>query len=250
MAIKYILSNMFLGRPKLSKYQIEYFEDYFLPLIEKRGARDDDKIIITGDIFFNTTTVNFSFLKQIKTIFYKLSMIIPIEIVGNDYCFDIISDGGENHIKKYMGSVFNDVNKISLFDFKGNENPVGFDIIKDGEIKFIENKKSPRFIDVRINKIEDLVPGKNDKDFIDYYINNNLMENLDTKNKINIFLAKNNPSNVYFFSGDDDASKKKMNAVILPTNGNINLRELIINNIDDELKEEMMNIFKISDNSL
>ena len=234
--MNYILSNIFFGQPKMTKYQFEYFEEYFIPFIKKKST-SEDKIVIVGDIFYNTTTINFSLLSKVKSIFEKLS-IIPIEIVGNNYCFDIIEKFSlDKPITKIETNFYNDI-KTNLFDSKGNENLIGFNAIRDVNIKFVENKKSPRFIEYKINSIEDLDNIVMDNNFIDLIIDGELIEKSEFKNKIDIFLSKNNFNNVFY------TEKQKESTIIVKNN---NIREVIMDNIEEDLKEEMLNIFKLCD---
>jgi len=238
----YIISNISFGLPKLSKYQIEYFEDYLIPLVEKKLA-SDDKLIIRGDIFYNTINTNFNLLLKVRNIFEKLS-IVPIEIIGNNYCFDIIKNFTlDKPIIQIENMEFDiiiefDIIKSSLFDMK-DKNQIGFSVIKNKKIKFIENKKSPRFREVEINSMDDIENIDINKDFIDIIIDSELIEKPEYKNKIDIFLSKNLFNNIFY---KEKSNKKTNNNIIIK---NSNIKNIIMDNIDDDLKEEMINIFKL-----
>lgn len=229
--MNYILSNIFFGQPKISKFQLEWFHNYFIPLIQKRGT-PEDKIIIVGDIFYNTININFSLLKDVKKIFKSITL--PIEIIGNDYCFDIIKDFAP--MTKNETSFFDNM-KTNLFDSKENSNSIGFYVIREGNIKFVENKLSPRFINFEINSLEDLDKIKINNNFADVIINAELMKVPEFKNKIEIFLSKNKFDNIYY----KDVEKEKTKIVVK----NSNIKNIIMDNLEDDLKEEMINIFKL-----
>jgi len=237
--MNYILSNILFGYPKMAKYQIEYFDNYFVPLIQKRGYQEDDKIIITGNIFYNTSNVSFELLSKAISILNSLSSCVEIEIMNNEYCENIIK---KENITFKKNSFYDNV-KLNLFGFKKSEYDIGFEVVKDGEIKFVENKKSPRFVECRIDKIEDITNMNIDtKNFIDITINSDLLDTPEHKNLINIFLSKNIFNNVYY---SEKSEPKRKDAVMVE--GITNIRDIIMNNIDEDLKDDMMNIFKLSD---
>jgi len=248
----YILSNIFFGHPKLSKYQIDYFDNYFLPMVIKNKP---EKIIITGNIFYNTNLVSFKLLNDVISIFSNISDITIVEIIENDYCFQILEDCGNLNDNQYRGNIINnkwaggdsyvgeniDVTKFepfSLFHFsKENKEKIGFHVIQDDKIKFIENNYTPRFVEYNINSLEDLNININN-DFIDLTINSELILKPEYKNKIDIFLNNNSFNNV-FYTEKNETEKVKIK--------NNDIRNILIDNIDDNLKEELNEIFHIYD---
>lgn len=229
----YILNNIKFGHPKLSKYQIEYFDNFFIPLITKKHT-PEDKIIIVGDLFYNTNNVSFNLLSKVKNIFNSLNFI-PIEIIGNDYCIDIIG----NFIK--IEKLDYDIDNTSLFQLsKNDDNNIGFYIIKDKK-KFIENKITPRFIKYDIENIEDLDNIEITKDFIELNINGKLIENQQTENKIDLFLNNNPTIKAYYTEQPAKEETIEMN------NSNINIRNILIDNVEKTLKEELEEVFTIYD---
>lgn len=228
----YLLNNIKFGHPKLIKHQLTWFETYFIPLINKKGG---DKIIINGDLFYNNKHVTFELLSKVKNILN--SFTIPIEIIGNDYCYDIIS----NLCNKIETTEYNKSN-LSLFQFsKEDFTEIGFYAIKDKTV-FIPNKQTPKFIEYNIEKIEDLDIVIISKDFIDIIVNSDLLDNQQNKNKIDLFLNNNPSINVYYSSNEEKLEKK-----VKLDSKNINIRNILINNIEDELKSELNEIFEIYD---
>lgn len=221
----YFLSNIFFGHPKLSKYQLDFFNNYFIPHIQ-----NPQKIIISGNLFYNINHISFQLLNDVKHIFNSID--IPIEIVENNYCFDIIKNFGNiTQIDK-----LDKVNDFSLFQFsKDNKEKIGF-YIND---KFKENKHSPKFIEYTINSLKDLDNIKITKDFIDLTINSELLEKAEYKNKIDLFLNNNSFNNVFYTEKNKNIEKVKMK--------DNDIRNILIDNIDDDLKEELKEIFTIYD---
>lgn len=226
----YLLNNINFGHQKLSKYQIEYFNDYLLPRLD-----NIEKIIITGNLFYNTKYISFDLLSKIKNILNQIK--VPIEILENDYCINIFDN--LNKINK----IDYDVN-ISLFQLsKEDKNEPGFYIIKDNNIKIIKNKITPRFIQYEINSIEDINIDIN-KDFIDIIINSELIQNQQNKNKVDIFLNNNKFNNVFY------TEKIDKNEIVKLDSKNINIRNILIDNIENDLKEELNEVFNIHDEKL
>lgn len=231
----YLLNNIKFGHPKLNKHQIAWFETYFISLVSKKGG---EKIIINGDLFYNNRHVTFELLSKVKHIFS--SFTIPIEIVGNDYCYDIIS----NLCHKIDNNQYLDEN-LSLFQFsKEDSADIGFYVIKD-KVAFIPNKQTPKFIEYQIDIIEDLNNVIINNDFIDITVNSEILNNQQNKNKIDLFLNNNPSINVYYSS-----EKEKQEKVVKLDNKNINIRNILINNIEDELKSELNEIFIIYDEKI
>lgn len=228
----YLLNNIRFGHPKLNKHQLSWFETHFIPLVNKKGG---EKIVINGDLFYNNRHVTFDLLSKVT---HNLSSFtIPIEIIGNDYCFDIIS----NLCSKIESNEYNNSN-LSLFQFSKEDSPeTGFYIIKE-KPTFIPNKQTPKFIEYQIEAIEDLENVIISNDFIDIIVNSDLLDNQQYKNKIDLFLNNNPSVNVYYSSNEDKIEKK-----VKLDSKNINIRNILINNIEDELKSELIEIFEIYD---
>lgn len=232
----YILNNVKFGHPKLSKYQLEYFDKYFIPLV-KRKYSPGDKVIITGNLFYNTKFVNFNLIPKVQDIFDCLSSIVLVEIVGNDYCINLI--------KEYVTPIENiifDINDVSLFQLsKDDDKQIGILCMKDEKTHVVENKFSPRFIEYNIDIIENLDEVEITKDFISLTINSELLENQQNKNIIDLFLNNNPNINVYYTDKIKNDDKVKLD------NKNINIRNILIDNIDENLKTELDEIFVIYD---
>ena len=232
----YVLNNVKFGHPKLAKYQLEYFDKYFIPLV-KRKYSPGDRVIITGDLFYNTKFVNFNLIKKIQDIFDCLSSVVLVEILGNNYCLNII--------KEYVTPIENiifDISNISLFQLsRDDDKQIGILCMKDEKTHIVENKFSPRFIEYIIDNIEDIDEVQITKDFIDLIINSELLNNQQYKNKIDIFLNNNQFNNVYYTDKIVNEDRVKLDS------RNINIRNILENNIEDDLKDELSEIFVIYD---
>jgi len=228
----YILSNIFFGHPKLYKHQIDYFDNYFLPFINKNKPK---KIIIDGNLFYNTHSISFSLLNKIKEIFSTINC--PVEMAGNEYCFYSIKNFTDIEIE-YIKFEY-ELEPFSLFHFsKDNNEKIGFYAVKDKTTKFIENKFSPRFVEQNIESLEDLNV-EITKDFIDLTINSELILKPEFKNKIDIFLNNNTFNNVFYTEKKVEIEKVKMK--------NNDIRSILTDNINDDLKDELKEIFTIYD---
>jgi len=235
----FILNNVKFGHPKLSKYQLDFFHDNFIPLLLKSGSKEHH-IIISGDLFYNTKHTNFQLLLDIKNILNILAQYSKIGIFGNDYCYDLFKEQTFKVVE-----MNHEIENISLFQLtKDNVEKIGYCVDKNNKLKFIENKFSPRFVEYIIKNIEDIDKIKITKDFIDLHINSELIEKQEYKNKIDIFLNNNNFNNVYY-----TGEKKEQEKVILDSK-NIKIREILVDNIDEDLKSELDEVFVIYDEKI
>ena len=107
----WIISNTKFGyknnNKEWSKNMLEYFENFFIPFIQK-NAKPDDKLIHLGNIFNSSESVNISLLLTIRNLFVKISQIIPI----------IILDGynektGISNILQNTNQIENNTSKIN-----------------------------------------------------------------------------------------------------------------------------------------
>jgi hypothetical protein len=233
-----IFTNIRFGHPKIGKQQIDFFWKYLFDLIARSGSNpDSNEIIINGDLFHNTRHTNFKLLKEVKNIFIALSRHANIRMIGNDYCYDLFKE----HINK-IDEIAYEIKDISLFQFsKDHTDKIGYNIVKEGKLYFMENKFSPRFVEYIINNVDELDEINLNKDFIDVTINSDILENSQDKNRIDIFLNNNQFNNVYYTDQIKEESKVKLDSK------NINIRNILIDNIEEELKEELSEVFVIYD---
>jgi len=232
----YFLNNIKFGHPKISKFQLLWFDSYFIPLITKKGG---EKIIINGDLFYNNKHITFELLSKVRNILS--SVTIPIYIIGNEYCYDILKDLINNTQKNDYAELEN-----SLFQFSKEDNSnVGFYIITDKTL-FIPNKQTPKFVEYKIEKINDLENIIISKDFITIDVNGELLENQQFKNKIDLFL-NNNPSISVYYSNSKEKNEEK---IVKIDNKNMSIRNILIDNIDEDLKTELNEIFDIYDSKV
>jgi len=231
----YILNDIKFGHPKIIKHQIDYFNSHFLPNAFKNKSTND-KLIITGDLFYNNKHVTFKLLSEVLSIFEKFNFL-KIEIIGNEYCYDIIKE----YVTQIEKIEYN-IDKISLFQFSHNDtNIAGFYAIKKDKPIIIHNKYSPSFVEYFIKNIEDLNKVEISKDFINLKIDKNFIDYPQNKNTLDIFINNNPDVNIYYIEDD------KSDDDIIINNKNINIRDIIYNNINENLKEELSEIFSIYD---
>jgi len=225
-----ILSNIFFGHPKLFKFQVDYFEKWFLPFVDENKP---ESIIIIGNIFYHTSTVSFNVLSKLKSIFSQIDC--KILIVNNEYCFHVIKDFADIESTK-LGYE----KKFSLFQTsKENPDDIGFFVEKDNVMKFIHNDFSPRFIEYEINSIDDLDKIELTNDFIDIIINGDLIDSKENKNKIDIFLNNNTFNNVFY-------TDNKKDPITISIRDN-KIRNILLDNIEEGVKKELNEIFVIYD---
>ena len=87
-----------------SKNMFDYFDNHFLPFIQKH-AKPGDKLIHLGNIFNSSETVNIELLLTVRDLFVKISEILPV----------ILLDG--NNEKNYITKLFrNEKDGVSLIE--------------------------------------------------------------------------------------------------------------------------------------
>jgi hypothetical protein len=228
----YLLNNIKFGHPKLLKHQLDYFNRDLITGLHLEFS-PEDKIIITGDLFYNTKYITFDLLSKVKETLQEIP--IPVEIIGNDYCYKLFN------FKKIENINF-EIDDVSLFQIdKNDKSRIGFCIHDGNDVRFIKNDITPKFLEYTINIIEDLNEVQLTKDFIDLTINSSLLENQQNKNIIDLFLNNNTFNNIYY------TEKIKVDEKVEMDSQNINIRNILINNVDENLKEELSEIFLIYD---
>jgi hypothetical protein len=116
--------------------------------------------------------------------------------------------------------------------------------IKQNEIRFIENVYSPKFKEIYIDDISELNSINTEThDFIDLIIKSSAVEKVENKNKLEIFTTKYNINNIYYT--DEYNNKSELNMVI----NNNDIRDILIDNADEEIAKNLKEIFVIHDNS-
>ena len=114
--------------------------------------------------------------------------------------------------------------------------------LKQNDIRFIENNYSPKFKEIYIDDLSQLQEIHKSKDFIDLVINSKVVELTENKNKVDMFLSKHDFHNVYFTE-----SFKKEKEVIIKNNNDI--RNILIDNAEEDMVEDLNEIFKIYDST-
>lgn len=181
-----------------------------------------------------------------KNLLFGLSQVSKIYIgkpYENEYLFPLFREYiSSNYIDE---DIINKIKEVSLFQSsKENQDKIGYHIFKNDKISFIENKDTPRFVEYIIDNIEDLESVNLNKDIIDLTINSELLNNQQYKNKIDIFLNNNKFNNVFYTEQIKGEEKVKLDSK------NINIRNILIDNVDEDLKEELKEIFVIYDQKI
>jgi hypothetical protein len=235
----FVFNNIKFGHPKLWHFQQEYFHHFFDSI--KKLDKDKD-LYILGPLFNNTVNNSFRILNNMKSILILLNKEfknVNISLDCNENIFPLFADDLKLGILD--DKIENKVSK-SLFQFSKSDDPnVGYYIFKEDKTKFIENTLSPKFIEYKISSIDDLENINITKDFIDIEIDSDLLEKAEYKNKIDIYLSKNTFNNVFY------TEKKKKEDKVLMDSSNLNIRSILVDNVDDGLKEELKEIFTIYD---
>jgi hypothetical protein len=203
----------------------------------KSGTKEHE-IIIIGDLFYNTKHTTFQLINEIRKIFTVLNQYSVVLVIGNDYCYPIF-----NECFRRIDKINYEIDdNVTLFQFsKSDNNKIGYNIIKDGKVIFVENKTTPRFLEYKIKSVDELESLNITKDFIDIEIDSELLNKAEYKNKIDIYLANHVFNNVFY------TEKKKEEEKVVLDSKNINIRNILTNNIEEELKDELHEIFTIYD---
>lgn len=232
-----ILNNVKFGSPKLIKYQFSYFNDYIIPLINSGKINE---LFIYGNLFYNSNSISFDLLDKVLNLIEKMS-IIPIYIFNNNYCSNIIKP----YVKFIDKIIIDNINESSLFHHNKNENyKIGYFLMKKDKIVFIENKITPRYIKYEINDIEDLSKIDITNDFIDLIINSSVIDNQQNKNVVDLFSNNNPKMNIYYNDNDIEKNEIKID------HNNMNIRNILIDNIEMDLREELHEVFTIYDKKI
>lgn len=110
----------------------DYFESFFIPLLEEK-KRDDDILVILGDVFDNRQSVNIKVLYNAKRVFNKLAKLIDIHIiVGNHDIYmknsndissiDVLEDIPNIHIWKEPEVVSYNNRRVLLMPWRKDPN--------------------------------------------------------------------------------------------------------------------------------
>jgi len=113
--------------------------------------------------------------------------------------------------------------------------------LKQNEVRFIENSYSPKFKEIYIDDLSQIYNiDTNSNNFVDLVINSKITERTEDKNKVDIFLSKNNFNNVYF----TEDVKKDSDIIIRDEN---DIRSILVENAENEIVEELKDVFDIYD---
>jgi hypothetical protein len=119
----FLISNTLFGYKNMTKYQMSYFYDIFIPFLEKKSKKGDI-FVHGGNLFYNKIHADFNLINNILDIFDKISKILPIYIINS------LNDEYSTTILKRLNNIFiidnlkiiNNVilasNKLDLLDIK------------------------------------------------------------------------------------------------------------------------------------
>ena len=236
----FIFSNIRYGHPKMFKYQHEWFSEFNKMMYGTQSTPETNDIFIRGDLFYNAVNPSLTILNDMKGILFHMNKVARVYIVKNANLFPLfLHDLSVNDLDD---DIEEKVKDTSLFQLsKDDANKIGYNVYKNKKVCFIPNKTSPRFIEYTINEIEDIDKVLINNDFIDLIINSDLLNKAEYKNKIDIFLNNNNFNNVFY------TEKEKIEDDVVLDSKNINIRNILVNNVDEDLKEELNEIFVIYD---
>jgi hypothetical protein len=222
----------------------------FMPIYLLRGANDEFSIDLMA------RNKNIRVIKETKKI--KNIMFIPdgeFLMPENDteYLFYHTSLKEMNGLKRsfngfYENEKSNDIN-ISIGspyelnrDFSLNQHGLYEFSLNHNELKLIVNTHSPKFKEIYIEDISELSNiNINSKDFIDLIVKSKAVEKTENKNKLEIFASKNKINNIYY----TEEYIKEENVVIK----NNEIRDILVDNADEEIKDNLKEIFTIYDNT-
>ena len=115
--------------------------------------------------------------------------------------------------------------------------------LKQNEVRFIENNYSPKFKEVYIDDISQLNEINTiSNDFVDLIINSKVVEKTENKNKVDIFISKNDFHNVYF----TESTKIEKDIKIKDNN---DIRNILIDNAESDMVDHLNEIFQIYDSN-
>lgn len=223
----------------------------FIPIYLLRGGNDEISIDLLA------RNKNIRIIKGIKKI--KNLMFIPDgEFLMTDNDTEFLFYNGQlktvTSVKRSFNGFYenekgNDININITSPYQLNKDytlsPHGiyeFNL-NQNELRFIENTYSPKFREIYIEDITELAKiNTGSKDFIDLVVKSNVVEKTENKNKLEIFASKY--VNSVYYIGDNNIEKDE---III--NNNNDIRDILIENADDEMVDNLKEIFSIYDNT-
>lgn len=253
----FLLNNTKFGYKNNSKdwfdISIQFFEDIFIPFIQK-NSKPDDIVIFTGNIFNSSELISINILLKIKELFDKINSICELKFISDEPILNIfnftIIDKKELSINNKLfvagtndNSELNNIIHLGApYQFENTDQIKGFYVVDSisSNYKFIENKLSPRFKTIIINNIDEIDNLNEDfinKNNVNVIINRTLVD--DKKIKLDVLLSKYNFKNITYINEKSDTFEIN--------NNSLDIEELIKDNIKENsvLLNEFESIMKI-----
>jgi hypothetical protein len=116
----FLISNTLFGfkNKKHLNTQLDYFNQFFIPFIQKTASKDD--ILIHLGNFFDSQNINVNIFNKCQIIFEKISQILPVKLMVGK--LDKSIESIDNKINTL--SIFKNFNNIEIIDSKTNINNI------------------------------------------------------------------------------------------------------------------------------
>ncbi len=238
---------------KVIKDTLDVFDTLssFIQIFVLKGSNDELSIDLIA------RNKNIKIIRETKKI--KSIMFIPVgEFLmpenNTEYLFYHTPLKEVTGVKRSFNSFFdnekgNDININITSPYQLNKDytlsPHGFYefSLNHNEITFVENSYSPKFKEIYIEDISELSKiDTKTKDFIDLIVKSKSIEKTENKNKLEIFVSKYNIHNVYY---TEEYNQPESNVII----NNSEIRNILIDNANEEMTNNLKEIFTIYDNT-
>jgi hypothetical protein len=223
----------------------------FIQIFVLRGSNDELSIDL---IARNKKIKILNETKKIKTIMFFPSGDFLMPDNDTEYIFYNSPQKEISGLKRSFNSFFdnekgNDININVTSPYQLNKDYTlsqhGFYelSLKHNEVTFTENNYSPKFKEIYIEDISELSKiNTKTNDFIDLIVKSTAINKTENKNKLEIFISKNNINNVYY---TEDYATQESKVII----NNNEIRDILIDNADQETIDNLKEIFTIYDNT-
>jgi len=220
----------------------------FIQIFVLKGSNDDLSI----DLFNRKNIKIFKETKKVKNLMFIPNGNFLMPDNDTEYLFYNNTPKEIKDIKKTFNGFYDnekgsDININITSPYQLNKDyttsPHGFYAfsLKQNEVRFIENNYSPKFKEIYIDDISQLNEiDKISNDFVDLIINSKVVEKTENKNKVDIFISKNDFHNVYF----TESTKIEKDIKIKDNN---DIRNILIDNAESDMVDHLNEIFQIYD---
>lgn len=235
---------------KVLKDTFDIFDELstFIQIFVLKGPNDELSI----DLISRKNIKIFKEIKKVKNIMFIPNGNFLMPDNDTEYLFYNNIPKEIKDIKKTFNGFYdnekgNDININITSPYQLNKDytssPHGFYAfsLKQNEVRFIENNYSPKFKEIYIDDISQLNEMNTiSNDFVDLIINSKVVEKTENKNKVDIFISKNDFHNVYF----TESTKIEKDIKIKDNN---DIRNILIDNAESDMVDHLNEIFQIYD---